>query len=298
MARTARQNSMLSSRIRERRRKRQFRLAVLFFVLVVVLAGALIYFSRLASLSISDVEVTGTKMADAGGIQTLVKNDISGNYLAAFPRKNIFLYPARGIERDILSQFPVVKTVSLSRNPSTVLQVAVDERSPFALWCGTVLDPAAPDDSCLFIDDGGVTFGQAPSFSANTFFEWYGPLATTSPSFTFRGATDFSSLNANLQSFEHAGYAPIRGVVSDGDIRFIMANGAEVLVTEKDFPYDLDKLKSFMTGSVLPSSAKATLDGVDYLDLRFDNKVYSKMKDTGGGLPGNATSSSSLMIPL
>ncbi len=122
---------------------------VLILLVVIVVGYGIWYVTRLPSLTIADISVSGGGTIPHEVIQSEVERELAGTYLALIPRRFTYLYPAAAIKSTI-GAIPRVKDVTLERSERTALIVSFTEYEPFALWC----DEAR--QHCLFIDEFGI----------------------------------------------------------------------------------------------------------------------------------------------
>jgi cell division septal protein FtsQ len=258
-----------------RARRRRIRIAVA--IGVVLLLGAAVYAVHAASyaprLTISSIDVTGTETVDPEAVRSYIETKIRDGQSHFFSRSNIFLYPRAEIERGLVAEFPRIKSVSASRaGVSQTLTVAIEERAPFARWC----DPAG---TCYAMDEDGFIFAQEAASSTTAFAQPY----------RFAGGLDGAPVG---QTFI-PGHVP--GVVAL--LRILQQQGG-VTPTDVDITNDQDIAVHFSEGFylkasfgedagdlarnlalVLSSSAlQGKRDELEYVDLRFGNRVYYKLK--------------------
>ena len=130
---------------------------------------------------------------------------------------------------------------------------------------------------CFFIDESGYIYNRAPDFSGPVFMRYYG-LATGDaplrsqylPADTFRAIAIFLT-NVRRLSFE-----PEAFVLADAyDFELHLKKGPRILFARNsDFATVLENLQSVLDADVV----KGKINTLDYIDLRFGNKVYFKEK--------------------
>ena len=279
-----------SSRVAKRRRKARLR-QILFLLCMAVPAFAIIVgLTHLNVVHITSVTVSGNVTTNSSDITAIANEDISGNYFAFFSRSNAFLYPKQKISTDILNTFKTLSTVSVGEVNLHTIQISVTERQPFAMWCGAT-PPAGTSDassssltttsSCYFFDQTGFLYSAAPDLVVTPFLKYYGPLS--------------SDANANpigqtyLSSTTLAGISNFIEVLADGSttaVSFSMPTATEYeidtasstkiyLDPQHSFTDDLSNLSTVLNNPTLQISS---VDILQYLDLRLDDKVFYKLK--------------------
>jgi len=241
---------------------------------------------------LADITIQGNSAVSAEELSAVVAEQVNGAYLFLFPKDNVFLYPSRAIRETILDRFKRVSSVDvrLSGFMKPGLVVTVNERSPFALWCG-VTQPM-PDKneshSCTFTDSTGFIFGFAPRISPGVYFELYGPLSTA----TGTKEIDNSPIGKNfLTPDRFTRVLHFKDMLDDIDIKarslVVNENGfAEFSLSDAGVitfdPHD-DLLKVF--SNLKAAIAKKTTeegaiawDKLEYIDLRFSDKVIFKFR--------------------
>ena len=182
-------NALNSPRLLELKRKRQnaFRNKILFFVfLLILLIIGSVYLSRISGLNIKGVEISGNNVVDTENIKEVVNEKLTGKYLWFFPRTNVLFYPSDKIKTDLYEKFQGLQDINLRINSKGVLEISVSERSAIYTWCGKVpLDAGGVTQKCNFMDKDGYVFDEAPYFSGEVYFKFYGgALEKPSPIFS------------------------------------------------------------------------------------------------------------------
>lgn len=258
----------------QRRRARIIGFGVLGSLLISV-AFIASYASYLPQYSVRSVAVEGAQLVPANLIVDYTESLIYNGSHGFFSRANIFLYPKAIIEKDIPLEFPRIKSATVSRSSllSNAITVTVVERQPFALWCEGV-------GNCYDMDQNGFIYAQD---SAN---------ASTSENVTFSGGIATSSLAdpigqtfapshalgliAFLQQLAQSGFTPLGAQVqSDQDFSVPLSQGFAIYAS---FGEDAGTLVNNLQ-LVLSSDALAGQEqNLEYVDLRFGDKVYYKLK--------------------
>ena len=278
-----------NERLSERRRRRRRRGIAIFIILLLLLLAVAVYGIQQDSVRISHIE---TNSPDAR-ITEIARQEMLGNYFNIIPRDSIFFFPEERIRADLLSTYPKIAAVSISRNSFSSISIKADERVPIARWCGdeTRLNLEDSDlrfnlvsSDCYVFDAKGFIFDASASTTRviNNFL-LYAPLvggtleplrATVAQAEKLPPVFDFARKLGTLGS-------PVSSIIIRNDeVDEYLASGTRVT-------YLLGKEEESYTALV---SAKADLnlsDGsLEYVDLRFNGKVYVKRKgDPQAGRP-------------
>jgi len=265
-----------SSRLARRRRKTLIQKTAFLGVMALLIAAGAVWLSRAEEVTLSKVVVTGTSSATAQALETFIRGELSGKYWHLFPKANALLFPRSSTEAAALSAFPRLSSVELRLKDFDFLQVAVIERSPAALWCGR--EEKEPD--CYYLDQEGFLFEKAPLFEGNVFIRVYGgnpetPEATGDHILT---PGQFKELYSFVISLRDLGLAPVAAALgSEGDYTITLQGGAKMLMgADQDVAEVRENLEALLSSDEFKNGK---LDRLDYLDLRFGNKVYLKEKE-------------------
>ena len=262
-------------------------LSLLAFLVIFALAA---YISRIPSLNISEVKITGHKSVDAEIIKTAAQKEIIGNYLWFFPKTNILFYPENNLKKELQNQFKKLKDISFSIKDGKTLEISITERIASYIWCGVNLVVGLPSNSdsttegekCYFVDEAGYIFEEAPYFSGEVYFKFYG-LADIG---TYFLKENFKQLIYFKNTLVAMGLKPVSLYIEDnGDIKVFLSafnktptTGPEiVLKISSDFKTVAENLETALGTEPLLSSLKNKYSSLEYIDLRFGNKLFYKI---------------------
>jgi cell division septal protein FtsQ len=252
--------------------------------------------------SIQNVSVTGAQLISPQLVSDYVESILNNGSHQYLSRTNIFLYPKTVIERDVVANFPLIKSAQVSRSSifSTTLDVSITERTPYALWCQAV-------DNCYVMDDSGFIFAPSTaSSSIATSYAFtggvagiYSALSTTSTSSTGSlqpssgqassvqsvtsqanpigqvfAASHLSGLVALLTLLGQSGFSPSgASVENEQDFTIPLAQGYFLKASFGESPDQLVHNLQLVLSSDALRGKQAELE---YIDLRFGNRVYYK----------------------
>ncbi len=288
-----RRNILNSPRLDELKRKRQrvFRNKMLLFGFgILIILFGLSFASRISNINISEVNISGTKIVDAESIKSIVKKDLEGHYFWLFPKTNFLIYPKEKIKRDLASNFKRLKSISLELNDIKTLNVKVVEHEGKYLWCGDVLPEVNnnSDQKCYFLDFDGYIFDEAPYFSGEVYFKFYGltDLNDGNPSGIFFLPELFNKLISLKETLVKIGVKPVAlSVLDNGDVEIFLSSVDSSMMGPKiifkstaDFNKIAENLQAVITSKDFVSDFKNKYASLLYIDLRFGNKVYYKFK--------------------
>jgi len=289
-----RRSGLLSSRrIKAQRRLRAIRLALVLFICI-LLGGSFIWLSRQPHVQISNVIIEGVVSLTEENVQKEIESELKGYTWFVFPNRNIFFHPKEAIKDRVLNAFPEISDVTLKRRGFRALTAEVQERAPIALWCGEheqISFIAHDEPLCYFLDESGVIFQYAPRPSTTSFFEFYsakpetkirrGSLREEPLGMQFLPKDDFPKLMDFKEALERLGIHPRKLVISSEDnYEFILENDIRIIFSpHNDFQLLLGNINAALqTSAVTREDLADKTPDLQYLDLRFQKKVYYKFR--------------------
>ncbi len=271
------------SKVRAKRRKQRYiAISIVFFTALVVFAG-LVWLSRASFLRISTIQVSGEQTVSAPSVTTFVQNKLSGYKLFLFAKDNIFLYPQSQIQHELPLAMLTVASVRVHALNFHTIGVDIVERQPKALWCGEVHE--ASSSSCLLLDQSGAAYAPANNgfvvegAQDTGYKRYFGALSGSSTPPQYLTPDAFTSLGALVDAIAQSQQQdPIESVSvdTDNDVRIRFTSGFALifaLVSDGGDVYSRFQL-------ALQSDAFAghTIADFSYLDLRFGDRLYYKLK--------------------
>jgi len=240
---------------------------------LILVVGLLAWGSRHPIIAVSEVEVNGTKVLSKKAVKGVAEDALNEDKKGIFSRKNIFLYPRKQIESGVLKAFPRAMTasVSLSSIKDPFIVVAVEEREPHSLWCGSAID-------CYFVDKTGFVFAEAEKENAlkeaNVFT---GGLIDKDPIGSLLLPNHFLEITKLVESIEAIGVEVVSvNVLNDNDFSIMDESGMELRMSFSQSNEDIiSNLKAVLGSKALREGQ----GGLEYIDLRFGKRVYYRFNE-------------------
>jgi cell division septal protein FtsQ len=264
-----RANKPLSLRARRRRVQAFMALGVGVFMSALVYGAS--YVSYLPQFNVQDVHVTGTNELPARLVESYIDTLFHDGENRLFSNTTVLSYSPARIAEKTSEYFLKTKNVSISRESllATAITVLVEERVPYATWCGSVGD-------CYVLDETGFLFAAASTTAplAESYIFYGGiqgnPLGQEYIPARFPGAV------ALLRYLGQAGLRPKEFKISgDKDFSIGFAEGFQAYASFGQDPADLTaNLKLVLASKPLIEKR----DELSYVDLRFGDRVYYKFK--------------------
>jgi hypothetical protein len=245
--------------------------AVLFLLFLTV------FIARLDALNLESVKILGASeyRADIAGV---AQETLDQNYIFILPKSNIVLLPRDTLTRTLLTQFPHLLSVDLDiYTRDRILNISVIERQRQALWCRE-RDEA---EECFFIDSSGVVFSDAPIFSGSVLFTYRGGVLVAAASALGQNimpSEQYAAVNSFLKRLATLGIEPHELVIDEAEYEVITGRNLKILLKPDYLDRSIDNIKAAIAAGTLQTDPEF-LDTLEYLDLRFENRIYYKYRD-------------------
>jgi hypothetical protein len=285
----ARRNILETPRLAELRRQRRTALMgkiTIITIGILFLFGAVIFLSRVGFMNIGEIKVEGNKIADAELISQTAKEAMSGKYLWLFPKTNTLIYPEKKVKEALEKNFKRLTDINLDLT-GTKLKITVAERVSVYTWCG-LMPRANTKDKCYFTDKDGFIFEEAPYFSEEVYFKFYGGAFISDEDAMGKSFApgDFPKFILLKKDLENIGLKPVAIYKVDDE-------DAEVLLSSKNERPDnaiinfklssnpdkiSEDLGTALAAEPLKTEFKKKYASLQYIDLRVGSKIYYKFK--------------------
>lgn len=260
-----------SARLAQRRRRNQRRGIAIFFLLFIGLSAVAAYGLEQSAVRIQNVVVYG----DDASLTDYAKRAMQGKYFDIIPRDSTFFFPASSIRANILADHLDIAAVSIFRTGFTSISLKPVARVAVARWCGLSPNLGA-DEYCYVFDANGYVFAPAASTTAtiNT-FTLYAPLAGDASEplrASIAHAEEIPTVFDFARELDTLGSPVKRVVIRADEVDDYLASGTRIT-------YVLGHENTAFTALVSARDSLNLADGsIEYIDLRFDGKMYLKRK--------------------
>lgn len=272
---------MPTVRLKKRRRIEKLKslaesLAIIFSGTVFVLAG-IVYIARLDNFTVSNILVEGEKVIETSDVIGVTKDVLSGSYVF-LPRRNIFIYPKKELISSLEYSFPRIKNVTVKRVDLNTLQIFLVEREPDALWCEGIPNNI---EKCFYVDEDGFIYSEAPFFSGDVFFRYYGgKINSSTPLRNYLVSSEWIKELKNFNIHLEDLMIKPRGVyLKEYDFEILLSNNSKLFLKYDDsLEESYTRLQSLFRGSEY-SFVESEGPTFLYVDLRFGERVYYKLNE-------------------
>lgn len=249
------------------RRRRAIRL-ILFFIFGagIILSGA-VYAFYLPKFRIKDIDVPKLKTLSQDGIKMVSKEILSAKLIGLLPADNILLVPVEKIKAELKSRFLRIKEVNISRHWPDILKMDILERFTWGVYC--------QKNNCYLSDDEGFLFALAPEFEGNLLLKLYDERLSigqfASGDFILN-QKNFTLISEFQNELEKAGKHVFKIILKNDWQEFYLRNWKIIL--------DFEMNKETATKNLFLALAEiGNLENrLDYIDLRFGDKIFYKFK--------------------
>lgn len=239
-------------------------------------------------LRVEHISIFGAGVDDELLIQRAIKEELAGARAWPIPKRNILFFSASMAVQTLQKKFPIIETADIEKKIPNAVHITIKKRSLLGIICLTstpvdefqeaVVSERGPEP-CGYIDAHGIVYDEAPSSS--------GYLISK---ITMEGhalvigeqAVDRKTIEQMAKISEElprvlggpiVGYRILKRVPSE--IRVQTGQGFTlILKKDDDFLHIWGVLKTVLEKEI--GSKKSQLD---YIDLRFGNKVFYKFKE-------------------
>lgn len=123
-----------------------FWIILLSFIIGIIGIYALFFWSK---FQIKNIAISGNEKIKANDIESFVLANMDKNIFA----NRIFTIDAKNLTEDVLTAFPVIKSVRVQKKWPQGIELIIKERSPVAVFCDT-----KNPNACFLMDDSGIIF--------------------------------------------------------------------------------------------------------------------------------------------
>jgi hypothetical protein len=229
------------------------------------LCGGTVYELNQNAVRISRVQIYGADQS----LAAIALATMQGNYLGIIPRDSTFFFSASNIRANLLAAHPEIAAVSIFRNGFTGLSIKMDTRVPIARWCGSSLDATTTD--CYIFDAKGFVYATtSPDVLVNSFSVYESISGTVPIGSTLPNAREFPSAFDFARQLDTLGSPVIRIIFRGDEVDDYLASDTRITYILGDEQNAFTALASARVNFNLADGS------VEYVDLRFDGKVYLK----------------------
>lgn len=253
----------------------------------VIMGGIMIV--GLHAFEIQKISVNGLRSIHESDIEQEVSFVLIGSYaFGLIPYRSLFVAPIQVITDTIAHRFLLIAEVHIKKEFPHTLVINVRERIMFGILCNDAVQKDAADKEivieeqidiqCVYVDTEGIAYESAPKTEGFLITK----ISTDAHGITIgtqaidplmmRRITDLNIKLPPIIGSPIVGYTLLRNVARE--VHVISKSGFSVIINRDD---DLDHALSVL-GTILKKEIGSKRNRLDYIDLRFGNKVFYKFK--------------------
>lgn len=265
------------------KRRQKIRLSIKFFLLFFFLFSFLIGSSWALEFAFKPrgVILDGVETLPKEDLLSVINSSLQKKFLLALPAGNLIILSKKNLSKTLKENFQRINEVSVKKNYfKKTLKVVITERAPWAVWCqkkeGENVDTVFPKE-CYYADKNGALFQNSPIFSGGLILQIL-DKRDFAPSLgkTFLDKISLEGLQNFLDLFVDSGYPEVAAIEITKDSAFWIntVRGWKVFIDNETDP----KIALENLGLLINSTLSDNMDDLDYIDLRFSNKSFYKLK--------------------
>jgi cell division septal protein FtsQ len=271
-----------SEKFEQKRRKKRIIKFSILVGLFVLLFFSVSYYSGHKSITISTIEISATNYLDEEFVINEVQQMLAGRYFFLFARNNFLILPKTEIKENILSQNVFIEDVSIEVRGLNHLVINIYEHGPVAKWC------MKNSGSCYLVNQDGLIYVEEArqlnsnhtlQFSDDKIISLFGAYDDTEDVIGqyYLESNLFRSVLNLIKKLEELGFKVSHLNTRDHESITIYSEERPYLLISKysNLEQVFQNLKTTIETEELN---RAQLGNLEYIDLRFGNKVYYKIK--------------------
>lgn len=261
--------------LKARRRKLRTIALVILVVVIGLCAYAVHWVSYLPDYQVRTIIVSGESGIRPQLVQALVETQLETGERSFLSPRNVLVADRDAIARSVVALLPRVASADVSSDAmlATAVQVTLHERVRYGYWC-------TRERECYAVDSDGFVFQKEATLgSSSSTPVFYGGIATGTPPIGQRFAGGkMSNVRALMDALTRVGFDVPGATVEDMTVVVPLREfSVRALLTQN--PADIAKDLVLILGS---DALKAKTGELEYIDLRFGNRVFYKFKNQTG----------------
>lgn len=257
-----------------RRQRKKVFIKILLGIGVLGIASAVVTFLfYIPSLRVSNIVISGLDKNSEKELQAELFGILRGRKWLIVPKDHILFLSKKDIE-DFLTEKYRFRDFAVAKKFPATIDISITERKTWAVWC-----PAEGNgNDCLLLDMDGLAFERSPAVSGSAILE-----ITDARGGDFLGKNILSE-DKFSKIFQMVESAP-KTIQSDITNIYIKKSGETYYLYRKSGFYliidgetDIAKSLENLALALKSGEIKDKQSTLEYLDLRFPDKVFYKFK--------------------
>ena len=247
-------------------------------VISVALAWGTYALSYSEYFSFQKISVKGAERTPTSEIIAYVNSIMDDGKFHFISRRNTIYYPKVAIETALATNFPRIAAAELVQDKpfGSDLVIRVLERVPFSKWCtAPTLDSTA---QCFWMDKHGYIFAHAEEGERGTHEHVFegGVARVTQPIGQTFAPAHVEGIMAMLGHLADADFKPTgASIEGEHDLHVRLADGFYI---KASYGQDAAQIARNLELVLTSESMRGKEESLEYVDLRFGNRVYYKFR--------------------
>ncbi len=262
----------VSDTLKQKKKKiKKIKLYLILFVCILLLSG-FIYLLQIPQIQITETKIKGNSFVTTEEIQNKTDVLLNSTILWFIPKRNIFLFPSSVLTQKI-KENPAIIDVKINKEFFNVLEIQVTEQEKQAVYCTSF-----ERNDCYYINGEGLIYSKITEYIVpEQEIIIYREEEQRKITENILKTDLYENVLGFIKSSSRYGipiqYAYLKG---DTTLEFHTASGATLLTSRyDDYEKDFNNFIALFDQNVL---TKEQLSEIEYIDLRFGNKVFYKNK--------------------
>jgi len=257
----------------KQKKKKVKKIKMYFFIFLIVLFFlGILYLFQIPQIQITETKISGNSFVTTQEIQDKANSILHSKIAWIIPRSNIFIFPKKTLEK-MIKENPAIIDVRVRKDLFKKITIDIVEQEKEALYC-TSFDRT----NCFYLNNEGFIYSQVTEYIVP---EQESIIYLEGDQKALKEYVFEKDLYVGVMSFikSSARYGiPLSHayVKSDAILEFQTRSGSRLLTSRYD-----DLQKDFSNFIALIDQKVITIDQlgqIEYVDLRFGNKVFYKNK--------------------
>lgn len=257
-----------------RRKKQKIKKIKIYLIIfsVLLIVGAVIYFLRLPFIQISEIKINGNVFVEKQEIEQKANALLNKNLLWIIPNRNIFLFSKYELIESIKIN-PAIVSVKIRKDFFKTLSIEIQEQEKEMIYCTSI-----EKTECFYVNKNGFIYAKIDDIiipeQEVIIYNEKGIKGLKDNLIEEKNYIDIVLFVRNLARQE----IKIKEVYlkTDSTVEFISWDNTRFITSIFDeYKKDFANLIALFDQQVV---LKEQLSNVEYIDLRFGNKVFYKNK--------------------
>lgn len=256
---------------RKKQKIKKIKLYSIFGIGILLVVG-LLYLLQLSAVQISEVNITGNMFVEKNEIEQKTQELLNKKIIGIIPLTNIFVFPKHELVESII-QNPAIASVKIRKDYFKTLSIEITEHEKKIIYCIDL-----EKTNCFYVNHDGFVYAQVSDLIIPEreiiLFNEKEVKNITDIILDIETYTQVLLFIKNLARQE----IKIKEIYlkADSTIEFVSRENTRLITSVFDeFEKDFANLIALFDQNIL---TKDSLQEVDYIDLRFGNKVFYKNK--------------------